>query len=62
MEQRSLGVSIVIGSVRDFVRMRDSRMLAENGGHVVFAKDWVHYLLVCMGYVKRKGNTKAREF
>jgi len=34
-------------------------MLAENGGHVVL-KDWAHYLLVRMGYVKRKGNTKAK--
>ena len=35
-------------------------MLDENGGHVVFTKDWVHYLLICMGYIKRKGNNKAK--
>ena len=39
---------------------KDSRMLAENGGYVVFTKDWAHYLLLRMGYVKRKANSKVK--
>ena len=58
MELRSVwGIvnrQIAIASARGIVRRRDSRMLAENGGNVVFTKDWVHYLLVRMGYIKRK--------
>jgi len=38
------------------VRRRDSRMLAENGGHVAFTKDWAHCLFVCMNYIKRKSS------
>ena len=51
---------IAIASARAIARRKDSNMLAENGGHVVFTKDWAHYVLVCMGYVKRKDNTKAK--
>ena len=34
--------------------------LAENGGHVLLTKDWTHYSLVCMGYVKRRANSKVK--
>ena len=39
---------IAIASARGIVRKKDSRMLAENGGYVVFTKDWAHYLLLRM--------------
>ena len=51
---------IAMASAKKIVRKKDSRMLAENGGHVVFTKDWAHYLLLRMGYVKRKANSKVK--
>ena len=36
------------------------RLLAENGGPVALTKDWIHYLLVQMEYVKRKANSKVK--
>ena len=53
-------IAIAMASARGIVRKKDSRMLAENGGYVVFTKDWAHYLLLCMGYVKRKANSKVK--
>ena len=35
-------------------------MLAENSGHVLLTKDWANYLLLRMGYVKRKANNKVK--
>jgi len=52
--------AIVIASARGIVRKRDSRMLAENGGHVLLTKDWAQYLLLYMGYAKRKTNSKVK--
>ena len=52
--------TIAIASARGIVRKRDSRMLAENGGHVLLTKDWAHYLLIRKGYVKRKAKSKAK--
>ena len=51
---------IAIVSARGIVRKKDSRMLAENGGHVLLTKDWAHYLLLCMGYMKRRANNKVK--
>ena len=51
---------IAIASAKGIVRKKDSRMLAENGGHVLLTKDWAHYLLHRMGYVKRKANSKVK--
>ena len=51
---------IAIASAKGIVRKKDSRMLAENGGHVLLTKDWAHYLLLRMGYVKRKANSKVK--
>ena len=52
--------AIAMASARGIVRKKDSRMLAENGGHVVFTKDWAHYLLLRMGYIRRKANSKVK--
>ena len=51
---------IAIASARGIVRKKDSRVLAENGGHVLLTKDWAYYLLLRMGYVKRKANSKVK--
>ena len=40
--------------------MKNSKLLASNGGHIVLTKDWSRYLLQRMGFVKRKANTKAK--
>ena len=40
------GAAIAMASAKEIVRKKDSRMLTENGGHVVFTKDWAHYLLL----------------
>ena len=41
---------IAIASARGIVCKKDSRMLAENGGHVLLIKDWAHYLLLQKKY------------
>ena len=51
---------IAIVSARGIVCKKDSRVLAENGGHVLLTKDWAHYLLLRMGYVKRRANSKVK--
>ena len=51
---------LVTANARGIIRKKDSRLLAENGGPVALIKDWAHYLLVCMGYVKRKANNKVK--
>ena len=51
---------IPIASARGIIHKKDSRMLAENGGHVLLTKDWAHYLLLHMGYAKRKANSKVK--
>ena len=55
-----VNAAIAMATARRIVRKKDSRMLTENGGHVVFTKDWAHYLLLRMGYVKRKSNSKVK--
>ena len=49
-----------MASATGIVRKKDSKILAENGGHVVLAKDWAHYLLLQMGYIRRKANSKVK--
>ena len=51
---------LAIASARGIIRKKDSRLLAENGAPVALTKDWAHYLLVRMGYVKRKANSKVK--
>ena len=51
---------LAIASARRIIRKKDSRLLAENGGPVALTKDWAHYLLIRMGYVKRKANSKVK--
>ena len=41
------------------VKKKDPRLLAINGGHMSFSKDWACYMLQRIGFVKRKGTTKG---
>ena len=51
---------LVIASARRIIRKKDRGLLAEKGGPVALTNDWAHYLLVYMGYVKRKANGKMK--
>ena len=55
-----VNATIAMASAKRIVRKKDSRLLAENGGNVVFTKDCSHYLLLQMRYVNRKGNSKVK--
>ena len=55
-----VNIELAIASARENKRKKDSRLLAENGGPVALTKDWAYYLLVRMGYVKRKANSKVK--
>jgi len=49
---RSVGTAVI--------KRKDPGMLTSAGKSVVLTKDWAHYLLHRMGYVKRKVTTKAK--
>jgi len=55
-----VNVKIAMASTKGLVKKTDSRLLAENGGYMVFTKDWAHHLLDRMGLVKRKANSKVK--
>ena len=55
-----VNAEIAIASAKGLMRKTDSRLLAENGGYMVFTKDWAHHLLGRMGLVKRKANSKVK--
>ena len=42
---------IAMARPRGIVRKKDSRMLAENGGHVLLTEDLSHDLLLHMGHI-----------
>ena len=51
---------IAITCATGILRRSSSNLLDVNGGHVVLTKEWAYYLLNCLGYVKRKSNSKAK--
>jgi len=53
-----VNAEIAIASGKGLVRKKDSRLLAENGSYMVFTKDWAHYLLARMGFVKGRQTVK----
>ena len=55
-----MNAEIAMASAKGLVRRKDSRLLAENGGYLVFTKNWAHHLLARMGLVKRKANSKVK--
>ena len=46
--------AIARASAKGIIRMKNSKLLASNGDHIVLTKDWSRYLLQRMGFVKRK--------
>ena len=55
-----MNARVAIACATGILRKRNSNLLAVNGGHVVLTKEWAHYLLHRLGYVKRKSNSKAK--
>ena len=55
-----VNAEIAMASAKGLVKKKDSRLLAENRGYMVFTKDWAHRLLGRMGLVKRKANSKVK--
>ena len=50
---------IVRAAAAGMVKRKDARLIAANGGHMTLSKDWARYFLQRIGFVKRKGTTKA---
>lgn len=55
-----VNTAITLASARGFVIKKDSNLLAENGGHLSLGKNWAKSFLRRVGFVKRKGTTKAK--
>ena len=55
-----VNTSIAIATATGVVSKRDKSLLVENGGSVELMKNWAKSLLHRMGFVKRRGNTKAK--
>ena len=43
-----------------FVLNKDANLLEENGGHISLTKHWARYILLRMGFVKRRATTKSK--
>ena len=56
----SVGTAIVRAAARGIVQKVNRGMLAEFGGPITLTKAWVQSLLSRMGFVKRRGTTKAK--
>ena len=52
--------AIARSAAAGIIRIRNSKLLACNGGPIVLTKHWSRYLLERMGFVKRKANAKAK--
>ena len=55
-----INTAIVRAAAAGMVKRKDPRLLASNGGHISLSKDWARYMLQRIGFVKRKGTTKAK--
>ena len=55
-----VNTSITIATGTGVVRKRDKSLLKENGGSLELTKNWAKSILYRMGFVKRRGNTKAK--
>ena len=55
-----VNAAIATGCAEGIVKSKDSNLLAENGGHISLSKHWAKHLLTRMGFVKRRGTTKAK--
>ena len=57
-----VNAEIAMASAKGLVKKTDSRLLAENGGHMFFTKGWAHHLLGRMGLVKSKVKISVNDF
>ena len=55
-----INTAIITGIAKGVLRKRDRTLLSENGGPIDPGKNWAKSLLYKMGFVKRRGNTKAK--
>ena len=55
-----VNTAIAIATATGVIRKRDKSLLIENGGPLELTKNWAKSLLFRMGFVKRRGNTKAK--
>ncbi len=55
-----VNTAIAIATATGVVRKRDKSLLMENGGSLELRKNWAKSILHRMGFVKRRGNTKAK--
>ena len=55
-----VNAEIAMASAKGLVKKANSRVLAENGSHMFFTKDWAHHSLGRMELVKRKANSKVK--
>ena len=63
---RSSGVvvntAIALACAQGIVISNDANLLACNGRHITLTKFWAKILLSRMGFVKRRGTTKAKQY
>ena len=55
-----VNTSIAIATAMGVLRKRDKSLLKEEGGPLELSKNWAKSVLHRMGFVKRRGNTKAK--
>ncbi len=55
-----VNTSITVATATGVVWKRDKSLLVENGGSLELAKNWAKSILYRIGFVKRRGNTKAK--
>ena len=55
-----INTAIVQAAAAGMVKRKDPRLLGSYGGHISFSKDWARHMLQRIGFVKRKGTTKAK--
>ena len=55
-----INTAITIACAQGVVNNHDSKLLADNGGHVNLTKFWAKNLMQRMGLVKRRASTKAK--
>ena len=55
-----VNTAVAVGCAKGVVASEGANILACNGGHIDITKYWAKNLLSRMGYVKRRGTTKAK--
>ena len=55
----TVNTAIVLAAAED-VAATDYSVLRQHGGSIVLTKAWALFLMIRMGFVKRKGSTSAK--